>query len=83
MKEFTVILLRPDYLADEGIGGYGQDVYVGQVSAEAPAEAVNKAQAEAYALDDSYAREPNDPDDYAPLAVFEGHHVPVLWGWQL
>lgn len=83
MENFTVVLLRPDYLADEGIGGYGQDVYIGQESATTPAKAVKKAQARVYSFDDENGLEPNDPDDYALLAVFKGHHVPVLWGWQL
>jgi hypothetical protein len=83
MKKYTVILLRPDYIADEGLGGYGQDIYIGQISAETPEEAVKEAQAEVYSCDDAGGLEPGDPDDYALLAVFKGHHVPILWGWEL
>ena len=80
MKNFTVILLRPDYLAQDDFGGFGQDVYTGLVQAVDAVQAIAIAQAEVYKFD---AGEATDPDDYAPVVVFPGHLSVALWGWQV
>jgi hypothetical protein len=83
MKLFTVVLLRPDYVADDDANGFGQDVYVAFVKSRSPKHALNLAQKEVFKADSKDEREPNDPDDYALIVMFEGHHNPILWGWQL
>jgi hypothetical protein len=83
MQKFTVVLLRPDYLASDDAGGYGQDVYVALVQASNEIAAAASGQAEVFTADTADQLEPNDPEDYAPVLVLAGHHVPVLWGWQL
>jgi hypothetical protein len=83
VKNFTVILLRPDYLASDDAGGYGRDIYVARVKAETPYNAIIEAQAEVWSRDVDDGLAPDDCDDYAPVLVLPGHVKPVLWGWQL
>ena len=83
MKKFTVILLRPDYLASDDAGGFGQDVYAAFVTADNYLKAVEFAQDEVFRDDITDGLEPNDRDDYALVMVLPGHVKPVLWGWQL
>jgi hypothetical protein len=76
-KQFTVLLLRPDYMTDN----FGQDTYQAQVEAPDVAKAVLAAQREAVIADDpaSVAMPETDPtfirdcDNYHVLAVYEGH----------
>jgi hypothetical protein len=62
--KYTVILLRPDYVADV----FGQDTYLAHVEASVSSDAVIRAQIEANEQDDG-----NNSLDYYPLAVFAGH----------
>lgn len=66
---YTVILLRPDYIAD----AFGQDTYMDHVEATTPAGAVDEARTRGVSLD--YGDDVADatPDDYFALAVFAGH----------
>lgn len=74
MKDYTIVLQRPDYLREEDI-----DVYVALVSASDQFSAVTVAQEEASAADGGGAQ----ADDYALAVSFNGHCNPVLWGWML
>lgn len=69
MNKYTVILLRPDYIADT----FGYDVYIDHVVAnDADADgAVLSAQLDVFSADGDIA---DDHLDYHPLAVFRGHH---------
>lgn len=71
--KYTVLLLRPDYIASD----YGQDTYLAWVEADDVAEAQVLAQREAYQSDvppddDDYDESANRPD-YHVLLVVEGH----------
>jgi hypothetical protein len=75
MNPYTVLLLRPDYIADE----FGKDTYMARVGAESVEQAQRAAQLEAKREDDRYCTPEEvelggDPDDYAVLMVIEGHH---------
>ena len=74
--QFTVILLRPDYIADD----YGRDIYITHI--EVPEhnvkQAVEAAKKEAWEIDNSgpngLDEDPaGDPADYHCLVVYEGH----------
>ena len=69
---YTVVLLRPDYVADDSKGGFGQDVYVAKVYAVDLARAVHKAKRQAYKADKKAGLEPDDHEDYAVTVVFDG-----------
>ena len=62
--KYTVLLLRPDYVADV----FGQDTYLADVEATVSGDAIIRAQIEANEQDDG-----NDSLAYYPLAVFAGH----------
>ena len=66
MKPYTVLLLRPDYIADE----FGHDTYLAYVHARTPREAKRVAQDEVRLVDGDAA----DSEDYHPLFIIEGHH---------
>lgn len=66
--KYTVLLLRPDYIAD----AFGQDTYLAHVEAVDPEEAVEVAQREASDADSDKGFE--DLDDYYPLITLIGHH---------
>lgn len=75
-KAWTVLLLRPDYIADD----YGTDTYMTAVEAVSAAAAAKAAQTEAYETDhDEAEREEGigSADDYAVLLVIEGDHKDV------
>ena len=78
MKDYTVTLMRPDYLSEEMYSSY-----VALVSADSINEAIRLAREELTSCDADDDIEVEDPDDYALLFVQEGHHLPVRWGWQL
>lgn len=79
MKPYTVVLLRPDYMAEE----YGTYIYIANaITAEDPCQAVEMAQREVYLADMIDEMEPQDEKDYALCVLFEGHHEPKLFGWQ-
>lgn len=73
MNKYTVLLLRPDYIADP----YGQDTYLAHVEALSVVSAQEMAQREAYQTDGFFDDVDHDPvstcADYSVLAVFEGH----------
>lgn len=70
--KYTVLLLRPDYVADD----YGQDTYQAWVEAESVTEAIRKAQLEVVIVDDPDDRF-NFAADYFVLAVYLGHQADI------
>lgn len=69
MRPYTVLLLRPDYLADS----YGQDTYLAHVDAENPDNAVVAGQMQVWNVDKG--DDAGTPwTDYHPLLVLDGHH---------
>ena len=71
--KYTVILLRPDYMA----GNFGQDTYMDHVEAPDAISAVQEARTGAINADygdDAYEALPGD---YFVLAVFAGWHDEV------
>lgn len=75
MKKYTVLLQRPDYVADQ----YGADTYMAWVRAVSVEKAIKVAQKEAVEFDDR--EDSADPIDYYPLAVFEGHLYDIKAGY--
>lgn len=73
-RPYSVLLLYPDYLADD----FGHDTYYAHVMASDPASAVREAQQEAMAANTGPDDEPDadNADDFHPLLVLEGHHAP-------
>ncbi len=74
MNNYTVLLLRPDYIADE----FGKDTYLARVAADSVEEAAFLAQAEAWFNDlppDEPVPTPDEStmDDYHVLFVCVGH----------
>lgn len=75
MNHYTVLLLRPDYIADE----FGKDTYLAHVTADGAKEAMEAAQLEAWVADreGDELEEPNDtaegPEDYHVLFATMGH----------
>ncbi len=79
MNEYTVILMRPDSIADRYIRF---DTYVGLVRANTTKDAIRIAQDEVLAADIEDETVDSDFDeDYPMLAVFKGHHTPIEYGW--
>jgi hypothetical protein len=74
MHPYTVLLLYPDYLNDNG-----DETYLAHVEAADPREAVTAARQQAT---DANTTERgcslNNPTDMAALIVFPGHHTPAL-----
>lgn len=62
--KYTVLLLRPDYVADV----FGQDTYLAYADAPNASRAIALGQHEACAADGG-----DDSLAYYPLAVFAGH----------
>jgi len=71
--KYTVLLLRPDYIADT----FGQDTYMDHVEATTPAGAVDETRTRAIALDYGEDKDEAIPEAYFVLAVFAGHHDDV------
>ena len=79
MNEYTVILMRPESIADRDVKF---DFYVGLVRAKTTKDAIRIAQDEALAADiDDGAVDPDFDEGYPMLAVFEGFHTPIAFGW--
>ena len=79
MSKYTVILMRPDSIADRSVRF---DIYVGLVLANTTKDAIRIAQDEALAADiDDGAVDPDFDEGYPMLAVFEGFHTPIAFGW--
>lgn len=66
MRKYTVLLLRPDYIAKD----YGTDTFLAQVMTTTAKKAVEQAAAEAAASDDNEDRR----GDYHPLITLDGWH---------
>jgi hypothetical protein len=69
-RMFTVILLRPDYMADPSTPA---DTYLAHVMAKDSNDAIDEAQAEAWRDDERHLDDMGDCTDYYPIAVFSGH----------
>lgn len=75
-EPYTVLLIYPDYLAEN----YGEDFYTAYVRAKDPKEAITLAQQEAILAQDYYQFFDPNLDGYCPLAdfavvaVFAGKH---------
>lgn len=74
--KFTVILVRPDYMADN----FGQDTYTAHIEVEDNdvEKAVQAAKKEVWTIDNSgsYGLDEDpagEPEDYFCIAAFEGH----------
>jgi hypothetical protein len=72
--KYTVLLLRPDYIASQ----YGEDTYLAHVVAASAGLAGEKAQMEAWVTDNGGPDEcdddaSGDPDDYNVLFTALGH----------
>ena len=79
MNEYTVILMRPDSIADRSVRF---DIYVGLVLADTTKDAIRIAQDEVLAADIDDGVVDSDFDEtYPMLAVFEGFHTPIAFGW--
>ena len=79
MNEYTVILMRPDSIADRPVRF---DIYVGLVLADTTKDAIRIAQDEVLAADIYDGVVDSDFDEtYPMLAVFEGFHIPIAFGW--
>ena len=79
MNEYTVILMRPDSIADRSVRF---DIYVGLVLADTTKDAVRIAKDEVLAADIDDGVVDSDFDEtYPMLAVFEGFHTPIEFGW--
>ena len=81
MKNYSVVLMRPDYIADDV--PYGQDCYVAFVRANNPLHARSVGQLEVFNIDAKDELEPSCAEDYHPLLVLEGHVDIALYGFQL
>lgn len=67
MKKFTVILLYPDYAAQE----FGHETWMGVVDARSPKPALRKARAECKGLNPDI----DSPNDLFCIAVIAGEHT--------
>jgi hypothetical protein len=66
-KQWTVLLLRPDFVASE----FGHDTYCTHVEAKTPSEALRISQEEACITDELDVAQ--DRDSYYCLFCVEGH----------
>lgn len=69
MRPYTVLLLRPDYIAEP----YGQDAYLAHVFADSPDDAITAAQIEAW-NEDKGDDAGESWTDYNVLLIIEGPH---------
>jgi len=74
MKKYSVLLLYPDYIAEE----YGKETFYAFVEAESSLAAIKAAQQMAADANEVYFEEDtegnNDPADFSALLCIEGHH---------
>lgn len=83
MTEFTVVLLRPDYLCEVTGEKYGKDIYVALVTAQDARSALVTAQKEVFAADKEDGMEPSAYKDYELCVMFNGHCDVRYFGWQV
>ncbi len=69
VKQYTVLVLRPDYIAD---GSTPVDFFCAWVEARDKKEAAMTAMYEAY-LSDGGSDQHDGAEDYLVFAMFEGH----------
>lgn len=81
--KYTVVLLRPKYITASTGEVFGQDIYVAFVEAATPEAALLKAQAEVFEADTENWLRPRKAEDYKLCVMFEGHHKPKRFGWQM
>lgn len=77
-KPYSVLLLYPDYIADE----FGKETYFAWVEAESPEQAVYAAQRMAWIDNTEGEDDLLHPDDFFPLITIQGHHgdlTPEPW----
>lgn len=77
---WTVVLLRPDYIASE----YGEDTYVAHVDADASGGwegVIEVAQKQAYKADKKDKVGIERKEDYKAIAIFAGHQECYYWAW--
>ncbi len=67
MNRFTVLLLRPDHVAD----GFGTDTYLAHVTARTPGDAITSARNEVAGIDEI---DDVRAVDYLPLITLKGWH---------
>ena len=82
MKDFTVVLLRPDYLNEVTEEVFGKDIYVASVKAANTTDAIVVAQQEVFKADKKDKLKPKESTDYQLSVMFEGHPKIALFGWQ-
>ncbi|MCK9521180.1 MAG: hypothetical protein M0R74_19480 [Dehalococcoidia bacterium] len=70
-KKFTVVLLRPDYIADE----FGKDIFSDYVMAYGPDGAI--AQARKHVVESDGVSE-EWAEDYHALVVYEGYQQSLI-----
>ena len=78
MKQYTVLLLYPDYIADE----FGKETYLAWVTAQNPEQAILEAHKQVVGRLDNTPDLVLDFEDFYPLLVVEGHHsdlTPERW----
>lgn len=67
VEQFTVLVARPDYVANDNL-----DTFMAHVTTASVAAAQKEARAQAAAAD-----EEEYPEDYAILLVVRGHHFDI------
>ncbi len=81
MKTFSVIVLRPDYLANPDHEGC--DIQLSHVLANDAAAAAEGGRRDVFDKDVANQLAPDDPSDYMVLLVTHDLISPALYGWQL
>ena len=82
MSNYTVVLLRPEYISDETGRTYGKDIYVALVEADGWISAVSVARDEVFASDLKDELPIKKSEDYVFCVLFKGHHNPDFFGFQ-
>jgi hypothetical protein len=81
--QYTVVLVRPDYIADKDLPC---DVYLAHIEADYALKAdeiIAWGRADVCRADLREKLNPQHPNDYAPLFVLSGHITPLLWSWDV
>lgn len=75
MRKYTVILLYPDYIADQ----FGE-VFTGHIMADDADSVIPLAAKECLELNDLLDTYPDAIPDFVTIAVYAGHLEPESWG---